>query len=180
MFMNMTKWVECSPMVRETWVQSQVGSYQRFSKWYFIPPCLTLSSIRYVSRVKWSNLEKGVAPFPTTWCSSYGKGSFRVAIDYGRQLYLLTMSISHIRISGYVTTVVSETSLLLLHAAVRYKAHLNWTLYTTEYMSRLISIHSTTRSSHCLSIYLCKILKKEITKQKLLLLWLRANEKLTF
>ena len=27
-----------------------------------IPPCLTLSNIRYVSRVKWSNPGKGVAP----------------------------------------------------------------------------------------------------------------------
>ena len=44
--------VECSPMIRETYVQSQVESYQRLLKWYLIPPCLTLSNIRYVSRVK--------------------------------------------------------------------------------------------------------------------------------
>ena len=36
-----------------------------FKKWYLIPPYLTLSIIRYVSRVKWSNPEKGVAPSPT-------------------------------------------------------------------------------------------------------------------
>ena len=41
-----------------------------FKKWYLIPPCLTLSIIRFVSRVKWSNPEKGVAP-PTPRCSSY-------------------------------------------------------------------------------------------------------------
>ena len=35
------------------------------------PPCLTLSNIRYVSRVKWSNPGKGVAPSPTPRCSSY-------------------------------------------------------------------------------------------------------------
>ena len=34
-------------------------------KWYLIPPCLTLSIIRYGSGVKWSNLSKGVLPFPT-------------------------------------------------------------------------------------------------------------------
>ena len=34
-------------------------------KWYFMPPYLTLSSIRYGSRVEWSNPEKGVAPSPT-------------------------------------------------------------------------------------------------------------------
>ena len=56
-------------------------------KWYLMPPCLTLSIIRYGSRVKWSNPGKGVAPFPTPWCSSYRKGSLRVTLDYGRQLY---------------------------------------------------------------------------------------------
>ena len=32
---------------------------------------------------------EGVAPSPTHWCSSYRKGSLRVTLDYGRQLYLL-------------------------------------------------------------------------------------------
>ena len=32
---------------------------------------LTLSNIRYVSRVKWSNPGKEVAPSPTPQCSSY-------------------------------------------------------------------------------------------------------------
>ena len=36
-----------------------------------IPPCLTHSIVRYVSRVKWSNTVKGVAPFPIPPCSSY-------------------------------------------------------------------------------------------------------------
>ena len=62
-------------MIRETWVQSQVASYQRLLKWYLIPPCLTLSTIRYVSRVKWSNPGKGVAPSPTPRCSTE-KGAF--------------------------------------------------------------------------------------------------------
>ncbi len=52
-------------MGRKTWVQSQVESYQRLKKWYLMPPCLTLSNIRYASRVKWSNPGKGVAPSPT-------------------------------------------------------------------------------------------------------------------
>ena len=52
-----------------------------------IPTCLTLSNIRYVSRVKWSNPGKGVAPSPTPRCSSYWKGSLQVALDYGHQLY---------------------------------------------------------------------------------------------
>ena len=54
--------------------------------WY--PPCLTLGNIRYVSRAKWSNLGKGVAPSPTPWCSSYWKGSLLTTLDYGRQQLL--------------------------------------------------------------------------------------------
>ena len=29
---------------------------------------------------------EGVAPSPTSWCSSYRKGSLRVTLDYDRQL----------------------------------------------------------------------------------------------
>ena len=54
-----------------------------------IPPCLTLSNIRYVSRVKWSNPRKRVAPSPTFWCSSYWKGNLLVAFDYSHQLYFV-------------------------------------------------------------------------------------------
>ena len=61
-------------------------------KWYLMPPCLTFSIIRYRSRVRWSNLGKGVAPSPTPRCSSYLQGSLRVTLDYGRQLlYLLLL-----------------------------------------------------------------------------------------
>ena len=60
-------------------IQSQVASYQRLLKWYLIPPCLTLSNIRYVSRVKWSNSGKGVVSSSTPQCSSYWKGSLHVA-----------------------------------------------------------------------------------------------------
>ena len=58
-------------------------------KWYLMLSCLTLSIIRYVSRVKWNSPVKGVAPFPTPWGSSYRKGSLRVTLNYGRQLYSL-------------------------------------------------------------------------------------------
>ena len=78
-------------MARETWFQSQVESYQRLKKWYLMPPCLILSIITYGSRVKWSNPGKGVAPFPTPWCSSYWKGSLWVTLDYSRQLYFFTI-----------------------------------------------------------------------------------------
>ena len=67
---HMHIWVECSPMSRETRVQSQVVLYQKLKKWYLMPPSLILGIIRYGSRVKWSNPHKGVAPSPTPRCSS--------------------------------------------------------------------------------------------------------------
>ena len=51
-----------------------------------IPPCLTLSIIRYVWRVKWSNPGKEGAPSPTPRCSSYRKKSLLVTLDYDRPL----------------------------------------------------------------------------------------------
>ena len=97
----MAKGVECSPMVRETWVQSYVASYQRHKRWYLIPPCLTLSSIRYVSRVKWSNPGKGVALSPTLPCSSYRKGSLWVPLDSSNQLYFYFFTYIYIYICAH-------------------------------------------------------------------------------
>ena len=104
---SLAKWVECSPMVRETWAQFQVASYQKLLKWYLIPPCLILNNISYILRVKWSNPGKGVAPCPTSRCSSYWKGSLLVALDYGRQLYFLVIYI-YIYIYIYIILVAFE------------------------------------------------------------------------
>ena len=72
------------PTVKWT-VQSPVESYQSHIKRYLIPP--QLSIIKYGLRAKWNNPGKGVVSFPTSRCSSYWKGSLRVTLDYGRQLY---------------------------------------------------------------------------------------------
>ena len=69
-------------------------------KWYLMPPSLTLSIIRYGSRVKWRNPGKWVASFLTPWCSNYRKGSFWVTLDYGRQLYLYRLSSFYILVLG--------------------------------------------------------------------------------
>ena len=74
-------WAEYSSVVRETGVQSQVESYQRFQKWYLMLPRLTLSIIRIGSRVNWSNLGKWVVSSPTPQCSSYQKGTLWVTLD---------------------------------------------------------------------------------------------------
>ena len=53
--------------------------------------CSTLSNIRYVSRVKWSNPGKGAASSPTPRFSSCWKESLLVTFDYRRQLYNFTL-----------------------------------------------------------------------------------------
>ena len=103
----MPLWVECSPMAQETGVQAPVESYQRLKKCYLILLYLTLSIIRYVSRVKWSNPGEGVALSLTPQCSSYWKESFWVAPDYGCQLYLL--------LQIFKTTILSVDTALLSH-----------------------------------------------------------------
>ena len=42
---------------------------------------------------------EGVAPSPTSWCSSYRKGSLRVTLDYGRQLYFTLLLYIYANIS---------------------------------------------------------------------------------
>ena len=68
--------------------ETRVLSYQRFKKWYLMPPSLTLSIIKYGSKVKRGNPGKGVASSPTPWCDSYRKGSLWVTLNSSRQLYL--------------------------------------------------------------------------------------------
>ena len=50
-----------------------------------------LNTQHYKVRIKGKveQSREGVAPSPTHWCSSYRKGSLRVTLDYGRQLYYL-------------------------------------------------------------------------------------------
>ena len=84
--------------------QSKAELYQRLKKWYLILPCLTLSIIKYLSRVKWSSPGKGVALSPTPRCSRYWKGSLWVALDQAHQLYLLKINESE-KIDKYLDLV---------------------------------------------------------------------------
>ena len=96
-------------------------SYQRLKKWYLITPCLTLSIIRYWSRIKWSNPGKGVENFSILWCSGYWKGSLQVVLNNGRQLYLLTFLKV---ISPKVNVIVwLEFELTYFEADVQYFRH---------------------------------------------------------
>ena len=113
-------------MVRKTGVQSQVEFYQRLKKWCLILRCLTLSIIRYVSRIKWSNPWKGVAPSTTPRCSSYWKESLRVSLYYCRQLYLLferflNKSSIHIYIYIYIYIYIAIFLIYIFYVVVSWE-----------------------------------------------------------
>ena len=56
--------------------------------------------VRIKGKVEQSS--EGVAPSPTPWCSSYQKGSLRVTLDYGRQLYFtIIFRVTHGSIVGH-------------------------------------------------------------------------------
>ena len=104
-----------------------------------MPPCLTLSIIRYVSRVKWSNPGKEVAPSPTPWCSSYRKGSLRVTLDYGRQLYLLLYIYIYIYMYIYV------------YIYIYIYIYIYMCVYIYIYI--YINIGTTQNKSNCMEMY---------------------------
>ena len=85
---SLVYWVECSPVVRETEVQSQVESYLRLKN--MLLDTLLLNTQHYKVRIKGivEQSGKGVAPSPTPRCGSNWKGSLRVTRVYSRELYL--------------------------------------------------------------------------------------------
>ena len=84
-----------------------------------IPSCLTLSIVKNVSRVKWNNPRKGVAHSPTPRYSSYWKRSLRVALNYGRQLYLY----KYIYIYIIQNLVIFISSCVLLYDSLKTIKH---------------------------------------------------------
>ena len=70
------KWVEYSPMVRETGWFNPRSSHTRPKKFYLILLYWTLGITSYRSRVKWSNPGKGGVLSRTPRCCSYRKGTF--------------------------------------------------------------------------------------------------------
>ena len=87
-------------------------------KWYLIPPCLTLSIIRYGSKVKWSNIGNGVAIFPVL-----RKGSLRVTLDHSRQLYFLSGEIQFIS-QGFPFLAISNFSRVRFRLFIARTVHL--------------------------------------------------------
>ena len=89
LFSSLTEWMERLPMVRETWVQSQVVSYQRLK--IMVLDTSLLNTQQYKVRIK-AKMEKSrerSSALPTPRCRSYWKGSILVALIYGRQYIYL-------------------------------------------------------------------------------------------
>ena len=59
---------------------------------FTIPPWLTLSNKKVPIKSKVEQFREGVVPSSIPRCSSYWKGSFLVAIDYGRLYFLLELN----------------------------------------------------------------------------------------
>ena len=112
-----------------------------------IPPCLTLSIIRYVSRVKWSNPGKGVAPSPTPRCSSYWKGSLLVVLDYSRQLYFYYIILSMISMQYHMPFPTANALTGLPQGAVTFQ----WvfTVKQLQYVCIHINSQSIVLSWNC-------------------------------
>ena len=74
---------------RHTWDEGSILGriIPKTQKWYLIQPRLTLSIIRYGSRVKWNNPGKTVAPTHIPRCSSYWKGSRRLLTLFLTYIY---------------------------------------------------------------------------------------------
>ena len=105
-------WVECSQWSGRPGFNRVIP---KTLKWYLIPPCLTLSNIRYIFRVKWSNPGKGVAPSATPRCSSYWKGSLLATLDYGRQHYLILYVLTNFYArTGYETRSIFKADFFFL------------------------------------------------------------------
>ena len=108
------------------------GHTKDFKKWHLIPRCLTLINIRYVSRVKWTNLGRGVAPSLTPRYSRYWKRSLLVALDNGRQLYLftyiyiyiLTNMHTHIQIYIYIYIYTPQCTHTYMHTHTHTHTHI--------------------------------------------------------
>ena len=72
----LASWLECSPMVWETGVQSQVESYQRLKKMVLDASLLNTGIIKYGSRVSGAIQGKELHPPPHLGVVAIEKGAF--------------------------------------------------------------------------------------------------------
>ena len=87
---------------------------------------------------------EGVAPSRTLWCSSYRKGSLRVTLDYGRQLYFTHSTIR------YFIPEIKHVPVIALHF-IRH-----WFDFKTAVLGSLFILRQYTVSKHWLDADLGK------------------------
>ena len=63
------------------WIQS---FFIQYCKFWVEKSCYSFAILLFLVKAR-----EGVVPSPTSWCSSYRKGSLRVTLDYGCQLYFI-------------------------------------------------------------------------------------------
>ena len=117
---------------------------QKTLKWYLIPPCLTFGNIRYGSRVKWSNLGKGVAPFPTHRCSSYWKGAFwspSTTVANFTFLYTHTHMYTYTHVCVYIYTYMYTHTYSNTHAHTRIYIYIYHHVLPPARISLTLSCH---------------------------------------
>ena len=120
-----------------------------------------LNTQHYKVRIKGKveQSREGVAPSPTNWCSSYRKGSLRVTLDYGRQLYF-----TYIYIYIYVCVCVCVILQITIGAQLRNMHILICLikciyLFSTFFMNFNMCLHMCVReclcvcSGNCPSLY---------------------------
>ena len=98
---------------------------------------LNTQHYKVLSRIKWSNPEKGVTPSSIPRCSNYWKGNLQVALDYGRQLYFLyshththTHTHTHIYIYIYIW---GKCKYISQYVNMKYQ-------YICSYMNNMLTI----------------------------------------
>ena len=97
-----------------------------------------LNTQHYKVRIKGKveQSREGVAPSPTHWCSSYRKGILRVTLDYGRQLYLLTLYIYNL----YIIYVLYNT--FIYHTPILYLFFLLYKISVYIFLSYILCIYT--------------------------------------
>ena len=126
----------------------------KLKKWYLMPPCLTLSNIKLGSRVNWSNPGKGAVLSPTPRCSSYRKGSLRVTLDEGRQLYFTFYFPINLKILRMLDCSLGSFSIWLGVCKglgiFGLTFHMSDVFYSSPWGDQILDIQTTSRSLGCI------------------------------
>ena len=103
-----------------------------------------LNTQHYKVRIKGKveQSREGVAPSPTPWCSSYRKGSLRVTLDNGRQLYYYIYKYiytrRYIHINKYVHKLIYIYIYIYAHIYIHIYTHISIYLFIYIYIYNFI------------------------------------------